>query len=152
MVFRNAIQGRWIGKGRGWYPTIADFEYQETLEISDTGRPFLTYRQITQANDGSPMHTEVGYFRFLSDNRLEFVVAQPTGISEVLAGSIEPTEDGYLASLQAYQLARTETSKSVEATSRRLLLQGESLSVEFWMAAMGQPMQQHLSSQLRRDA
>ncbi len=151
MVFRNAIQGRWIGKGRGWYPAIAEFEYQETLEITDTGRPFLTYRQSTQASDGSPLHTEVGYFRFLSDDRLEFVVAQPTGISEVLTGSVEPTEDGYRALLQAQQVARTETSKLVDSTNRRFLLRGESLSVGFSMAAMGQPMQPHLSSELRRD-
>lgn len=151
MVFRNAIQGLWSGKGRGWYPTIADFEYQETLEFTDTGRPFLTYRQTTHASDGSPLHTEAGYIRFLSDYRLEFVVAQPTGISEVLTGSVEATEDGYRASLQAHQLARTETSKLVDSTNRRFVLRGESLSVEFWMAAMGQPMQPHLSSELRRD-
>lgn len=152
MVFRNAIQGRWIGKGRGWYPTIADFEYQETLEITDTGRSFLTYRQTTQASDGLPLHTETGYFRFLSDDRLEFVVTQPTGICEVLTGSVEPTEDGYRTSLQALQVARTETSKLVESTNRRFVLRAESLLVGFWMAAMGQPMHQHLSSELRRDA
>lgn len=152
MVFRNAIQGRWTGMGRGWYPTIADFEYLEMIEISDVGRPFLTYRQTTKASDGSPLHTEVGYFRFLPDDRLEFVVAQPTGISEVMTGLIEPVEGGYQASLRAHQVARTDSAKLVDSTERRFLIQGDSLSVDFWMAAMGHQMSQHLSSHLRRDA
>ncbi|WP_298211786.1 FABP family protein [Ferrimicrobium sp.] len=151
MNFRSAVMGHWSGEGVGWYPTIADFGYHETVEVADIGRPFLTYRQATHANDGSPLHIEVGYLRFVAENRAELVVAQPTGISEVLAGWVENIDGGYRLAMDSTQVGLTETAKPVEATRRVLLLRGDELVVEFWMAAVGQPMQQHLRSQLRRD-
>ncbi|MGC9154919.1 MAG: FABP family protein [Ferrimicrobium sp.] len=151
MEFRSVMIGRWSGEGSGWYPTIADFDYHETVEVADLGRPFLTYRQMTKASDGSPLHTEVGYLRFVGERQAELVVAQPTGISEVLTGWIEDRAGGYRLALDSTQVGHTPTSKPVAATRRIFLLEGDVLDVEFWMEAVGQPMQQHLRSRLRRN-
>jgi len=151
MEFRSAIVGRWVGEGKGWYPTIRDFGYIETVEVLDVGRAFLPYRQMTQTLDGAALHVETGYLRFPDEHRIELVVAQPTGISEALAGQIVLKGQCLVASLSSVQIAATETAKPVEATQRVLTLGDDELVIEFWMAAVGQPMSQHLASRLRRD-
>lgn len=35
--------GNWRGRGRGGYPTMADFDYAQEIRISHDGRPFLAY-------------------------------------------------------------------------------------------------------------
>ncbi|MCL5973295.1 MAG: heme-binding beta-barrel domain-containing protein [Ferrimicrobium sp.] len=152
MEFRSALVGRWVGEGRGWYSTIDDFGYHEMVEVLDPGRPFLKYQQTTQTLDGSPLHVESGYFRFPTEQRIELVVAQPTGIGEALAGEIHQDGPRRVASLTSQGVARTGTAKFVEQTRRVMSLEGDELIFEFWMAAVGQPMSQHLASRLRRDA
>lgn len=83
------LLGTWRGAGKGFYPTINDFEYNETLRISAVpNKPFFRYEQRTTSPDGAPMHQELGYIRFLGGDEVEFVLAQPTGQAEALFGFI----------------------------------------------------------------
>ena len=86
------LLGTWKGAGRGDFPTAHPFEYGEEMRIGHAGKPFLFYEQRTwNPADGTPLHSEAGYFRISDDGTVEFVVAQPTGIAEVLLGPLNGT-------------------------------------------------------------
>ncbi|ACU54198.1 Domain of unknown function DUF1794 [Acidimicrobium ferrooxidans DSM 10331] len=150
MTIREMLEGTWTGSGIGSYPEVAEFSYQERLRFESNGRPFLRMEQHTTGPDGSPLHTEVGYLRFVANGRLELVVAQPTGIVEVLEGGAEEAEGGVVISLTSLVVATTPSAKRVDAVQRRFTLRGDELMTELWMDAMERGMHQHLESRLRR--
>ena len=143
------LLGRWSGPGRGFYPTIKDFTYTETLTFATIpGKPFLTYHQATTSPEGRPMHTEVGFFRPVGDGAIEVVLALPTGQTELLEGTVSPGE----ITLENSRVVNTSSAKHVDATRRSYRLAGTTLHTEFGMAAVGQPMTGHLVSDLTRVA
>ncbi|GAB2497192.1 hypothetical protein CATRI_05870 [Corynebacterium atrinae] len=145
--------GTWRGEGRGFYPTISDFRYQETVTFSALpGKPFLRYEQRTQNLDsGAPMHTELGFLRPQSDGGVELVLAQPTGQTELLHGIAELFDDRATLTFDESTVSNSRTSKPVVSTSRTYTRVGNSLTTAFNMAAAGQPLQQHLASVLTKD-
>ena len=147
------LLGTWRGAGKGFYPTINDFEYNETLRISAVpNKPFFRYEQRTTSPDGAPMHQELGYIRFLGGDEVEFVLAQPTGQAEALFGFIsDATPSNCTLAFQDSTVVNTPTAKQVDRTGRFLRVEGDSLHTEFYMAAVGQPVGQHLQSELTRD-
>lgn len=141
------LLGIWSGPGHGEYPTIASFDYTETIEIGHVGKPFLAYSQRTRAaDDGRPLHAETGYFRSPGAGRVELVIAQPTGFTEVLEGTIE----GSRIDLVSETVGRTGSAKEVTGTRRVLELAAETLTIDFAMAAVGEPLTHHLLSSLTR--
>lgn len=147
--------GTWEGPGHGAYPTIPEpFDYQETITFRAVeGKPFLRYEQFTKNAEGGPMHTEVGYFRPREGGLVEFVLAQPTGQTELLEGTVTPNDDGSLTMVFGYsEIRNTTTAKLVENTMRHYVINPDRTSVfhEFDMAAVGEQMQQHLTSQLQK--
>lgn len=145
------LLGTWSGVGRGEYPTIDTFTYEETITFAHVGKPFLSYAQRTRhAVDGRALHSESGFWRFPRPGRVEVVLAHPTGIVEVLEGTIEPG----LISLRSTTVAETNTAKSVAATERLFMFPTEaaptSLSYRVAMAAVGLPLTHHLSASLER--
>lgn len=143
------LLGTWRGQGHGEYPTIDSFDYTEELTFTDVGKPFLAYRQRTWAPSGSPMHTETGFIRVPSEERLEFVLAQPTGQTELGEGELRRTSSGIDIALRS-QVVNSASAKHVDATERQYVLAGDELTTDFAMAAVGVPMTHHLSSALRR--
>lgn len=146
--------GTWQGPGQGHYPTIDSFRYNEAVTFTAIpGKPFLRYEQKTAGAENTPMHTEAGFFRPIGDGRVEFILAQPTGHTEVLEGNAEVGEDGTLAVTMAHStVVNSGTAKQVDATARTWVFDADrtGLVTEFGMAAVGQPMQQHLVSELRK--
>ena len=107
-----ALIGKWSGHGHGEYPTIELFDYDETIAIAATGKPFLAYEQRTRDRaDGRPLHRETGFWRVPEPGRIELVIAHPTGIVEIDEG----TFDGGLIRLRATTVGRTATAKDVTA-------------------------------------
>lgn len=148
------LLGSWQGHGHGHYPTIDDFHYRETITFTVTeGKPFLKYEQKTTNHDGAPMHTEVGYLRPQEGGHIEFVVVQPTGQTELLEGTATTNDDGSLTLVLGYsRVTNTTTAKYVEQTMRHYVFDADRSSVytEHDMAAQGEQMQQHLSSELHK--
>ncbi len=142
------LVGSWTGHGEGAYPTIEPFAYQEVITFGHVGKPFLSYVQRTRhATTGLPLHSESGYLRSLGDGRVELVIAQPSGIVEVHSGLVEETK----VDLASVLVATTPSAKSVEEVRRVIELVDEELHARLWMAAVGQPLQLHLSASFQRD-
>lgn len=146
--------GTWRGHGRGTYPTIEDFTYAEEITfLAPPGKPFLVYTQKTKRTGdhpeaGTPLHTETGYLRPVGSNRVELVLAMPTGVTEIHDGSI----DGTHIELRTVTVGLTPTAKTVTSVERSLHVEGDTLSYELLMGAVGQPHQLHLEANLHRVA
>ena len=143
------LVGTWRGEGAGEYPTIDSFHYTEEVSFVDVGKPFLVYSQRTWSPEGRPMHIETGYLRVAKYETLEFVLAQPTGQTELAEGPIELHEEGFTAELLS-RVVNSTSAKQVDATKRTIHLDGDTLTTSFAMAAVGVPMTHHLSATLTR--
>ncbi|MFQ5558128.1 MAG: FABP family protein [Acidimicrobiales bacterium] len=145
------LLGVWRGSGRGDYPTIEDFAYDEELVFTHAGRPFVAMSQeTTDAGTGEPRHAESGYLRPRSGGVVELVVCQPSGVVEVDVGSVLPTSDGIELEVTSSEIAPAPTAKSVTEVRRRLVVVGDTLVSELWMAAAGEPLTHHLTAELHR--
>jgi hypothetical protein len=141
------LLGRWRGEGHGDYPTIDDFTYHEEVRFTSIpGKPFLVYGQRTKGTDGGPLHTEAGYLRPVGAEDLELVIAQPTGVAEIHTGTVS----GGRIDLTALDVGLTPTAKSVTAVRRVMQIEGDTLSYQLDMAAVGQDLQFHLAATLHR--
>jgi hypothetical protein len=143
------LLGTWRGEGEGYYPTIEGFAYGEELRIGHMGKPFLTWAQRTWSlDDGRPLHVESGFLRPVPGDRVELVLAHPTGVAELAEGEVH----GRVVELSSRLVGCTSTAKPVTAISRRLEVEGDSLRYGLSMAAVGQAESDHLSATLRRAA
>ena len=143
------LVGSWRGAGKGEYPTIDSFDYTEEVTFTDVGKPFLVYTQRTWSPEGRPLHVETGYLRVVKYEAVEFVLAQPTGQSELAEGGIDLHEAGFTIDLRS-RIMNAASAKQVDATERRIHLDGDTLTTSFAMAAVGVPMTHHLAATLTR--
>ena len=145
------LLGTWTGRGHGHYPTIVPFDYVETIVFEHMGKPFLAYSQRTAAaDDGRPLHAERGYLRLVGTDRAEMVMAHPTGIVEVLEGSLEVAPDSICLRLATTLVGLTASAKRVDAVERAMRFVGDTVTSTVRMAAVGQGMQDHLAATLVR--
>jgi len=140
------LLGTWRGRGRGDYPTIDAFEYEEEVTFSHVGKPFLIYQQKTWDHDGRPLHAEMGYMRPVGTTGAELVLAQPSGITEIHSGTL----DEQTLAFTADSVGVSPTAKEVRAVARTLKVVGDTLTYQLEMAAVGHAMQFHLEATLIR--
>lgn len=141
--------GTWRGEGVGGYPTIEGFGYGQEVAFSTYGKPVLAYSSHTWAlDDGRPLAAESGFWRPGANGALEVMIAHPTGITEIYYGEVRGTQ----IELATDVVARTVSAKEVSALHRLYGLVERELMYAIDMAAVGQPMQPHLSARLRRAA
>ena len=138
-----------MGEGKGFYPTIAPFEYGEEIRIWHVGKPVLNYTQRTWSlEDGRPLHAETGFWRMGGAGRVELVIAHPNGHAEVAEGRLNGTS----ISTVSISIVQTATAKQVDALERDIRVDGEVMTYELRMAAMGNALDGHLSAELRLGA
>jgi hypothetical protein len=145
------LLGEWEGAGVGGYPTIDSFRFGQEISFGHNGKPYLSYVSRTWRLDdegqlGAPLATESGFWRPRPGNRVEVVLAHPTGIAEIYLGEITGTR----VELVTDVVARTESAKEVTAGRRLYGLIGEDLGWAYDMAAVGETLQSHISAQLKR--
>jgi hypothetical protein len=145
-----ALLGTWRGEGRGRYPTIADFAYEEEVVVEATGKPHLAYRSRTWLlPEHRPAHVEVGFWRCAGD-RVEVVLTHPFGIVEVQEGEVRVQGTRTDVVLASTAVAGTSTAKPVTEVHRTLVVDGDQLRWDIAMAAVGRPLTAHLSARLHR--
>jgi hypothetical protein len=145
------LLGRWEGAGVVGYPTIDSANFGQEISFSHNGKPFLIYTSRTWllAEDGTigrPLAMEAGFWRPQPDGAIEVVLAHPTGITEIYIGA----QTGTKIELVTDAVVRTATAKEVTAGKRLYGLIGADLGWAYDMAAVGQPLQSHVSAQLKR--
>ena len=152
------LVGTWHGLGVGGYPTIEQFRYEQEIVFSHDGRPFLQYASRSWIVDDAgerqrPSASEVGWWRPGAEPRsLEVMLAQHTGIVEIYLGEVAFTK----VELATDVVARTSTAKEVAGLKRLYGLVGgengaeKDLAYATDLAAVGQPLQAHLSARLHR--
>lgn len=145
----SRLVGTWRGEGHGEYPTISSFDYIDQWEFIDVGKPFLLFVERTWNADGSPMHTETGYLRAPSPDRVEIIAAIPTGQSEMGTGACTVTDDGLSLATDA-EARCTPTAKRVDRIVRRFEVRGDELRYEMDMSAVGHGLTLHLGAALTR--
>jgi hypothetical protein len=145
------LLGTWEGSGTGEYPTIDDFTYLESITFSHVGKPFVAYTQRTRHPETSaPMHAETGYLRVPRPGSIEIVMAQPTGLAEIYEGAVVGDDAPLVIDVRSTSINATPTAKEVTITERTISVTGDDLHYTFRMAAVGQPLQHHLSATLQR--
>jgi THAP4-like, heme-binding beta-barrel domain len=145
------LLGRWEGAGVMGYPTVESRNYGEEISFTHNGKPFLIYSSRTwliepDGSVGPPSHLELGFWRPQPDNGLEVLIVHPTGVSEIYIGTISGTK----IEMATDAVLRTATAKEVTAGKRLYGMIGADLGYAYDMAAVGQPLQPHLSAQLKR--
>lgn len=147
------LVGRWEGAGLFGYPTITDARFGQELQISHDGRPFLQHRSRSwvlddHGNKLRPSAGEQGYWRVPPDGEIELLLVHHTGILELYAGTRD-AERPYVH-LHTDTVVRSRHAKEYRAAAR---LYGYVESDLMWtmdMAAVGQPMTNHLSARLKK--
>lgn len=145
------LLGRWQGVGVGGYPTIESFRFGQEMRFGHNGKPYLIYTSRTWrlADDGAvgaPLATESGFWRARPSGEVEVLLAHPTGFAEIYLGRPESNR----VELATDVVARTSSAKEVTAGRRLYGLIGDDLGYAYDMAAVGQPLQAHVSAQLKR--
>lgn len=141
------LLGRWRGEGTGQYPTIKSFRYREEVFFGHNGKAFLTYMQSTWSEvEARPLHGEMGFLRIVDGKRVEFVIAQGIGISEIDLGRVE----GKQITVESNSISGTPTAKPVTSVRRKIWLDGDVLRYELEMAFGDVLLTNHLRGSLRR--
>ena len=81
---------------------------------------------------------------------MEWVLAHPTGITEIQEGTLVVDGGTIEMELTATAIGLTASAKSVTALSRSVRVAGDELTYTLHMGAVGQPLQHHLAATLRR--
>ncbi|CAA9338295.1 MAG: DUF1794 [uncultured Frankineae bacterium] len=145
------LVGAWRGLGVVGYPTVQQARYEQEVVFAHDGRPFLEYSSRTWLLDDDgrrvrPGAREAGWWRPGREPRdVEVLLAHPTGIVEVHVGEVAFRK----VELRTDVVARTETAKEVTALHRLYgIVEDTDLAYAVDLAAVGQPLQPHLSARL----
>ena len=144
--------GRWEGAGVVGYPTIESAHFGQEIVVSNDGRPFLEWHSRTWLLDSEtgervrPLATELGFWRPVEGGEVELLLTHATGIVEMYYGTVEPAR----ISLRTDGVLRSPHAKEYNAGTRLYGLVESELMWAMDMAAVGQPLQSHVSAQLKR--
>lgn len=137
------LLGHWRGSGRGLWD--GDFTFGNYVRFSSDGRPLIEFSSST-THDGSPSHGEVGYLMARGNGEVTMTLAEPSGITETLTGTVS----GERVELTSVDIGHGPGSSDVTATSRRFFLDDGRLVFETDIALDGAGAAPHTRSVLER--
>jgi hypothetical protein len=143
--------GEWEGAGVVGYPTIESAHFGQEISVTHDGRPFLEWQSRTwlldeQGNKVRPLARELGFWRPLENDEVELLLTHPTGIVEMYHGTTSPAK----IELRTDSVVRSPHAKEYNAAARMYGLVNSNLMWVMDMAAVGQPLQSHVSAELKR--
>jgi hypothetical protein len=143
--------GEWEGAGVVGYPTIESAHFGQEISVTHDGRPFLEWQSRTwlldeQGNKVRPLARELGFWRPLENNEVEFLLTHPTGIVEMYHGTTSPAK----IEIRTDGVMRSPHAKDYKAAARMYGLVNSDMMWVMDMAAGEQPLQSHVSAQLKR--
>lgn len=147
------LLGTWEGAGVGGYPTIESFNFGQEIVFSHVGKPVLEYSSRSwlldaEGNRVRALASEDGFWRPMADGSIEVTMAHPTGFAELWVGDVT----GAKVEMRTDVVVRTASAKDYSAGHRLYGLVEGDLFWVFDMAAVGEPIQSHLSARLKRVA
>ncbi|HEV2360357.1 MAG TPA: FABP family protein, partial [Acidimicrobiales bacterium] len=83
----EGLVGHWRGESAGLWNPADPIVFDEEVFFGQVGKPWLSYRQQTYRQGGPASHGESGYLIPAGPGRVEWTIAQPSGIVEVHAGT-----------------------------------------------------------------
>lgn len=121
------LLGTFRGPGKGYYPTIPPFTYEEEITLEPVGnKPLLAYRSRTWHPESKQgLHVEQGYIKLLSLNNdgryatAEFINTQATGIAEISVGTltIGSSSDATARNIDAVPAGSSTSSSSTSVVA-----------------------------------
>jgi hypothetical protein len=143
--------GEWEGAGVVGYPTIESAHFGQEISVTHDGRPFLEWQSRTwlldeQGTKVRPLARELGFWRPLENNEVEFLLTHPTGIVEMYHGTTSPAK----IEIRTDGVIRSPHAKEYNAAARMYGLVNSDMMWVMDMAAVDQPLQSHVSAQLKR--
>jgi hypothetical protein len=143
-----ALLGTWRGGGRGEYPTMDSFPFEEETRFWHPGAGFLYYHlRSWDPASGDHLHSELGFWRPAPGGRVDVTFAHPLGLTEIAEGTIADGE----VRLSSRSVERTsENASPVTALERRYTISGDVLEYEVLMATERVPLALHITGALRR--
>jgi len=124
----QSLLGTWRGRGRGEFPTLQSFEYNEdvTFTLATAGRPVLAYNQVTSHPvTHRTLHCESGFWRLSGQQRIELIITQVSGINEVDEGHITRSDAEALGNgsvnitVESRSIQRSSSAKAPHVSSIR---------------------------------
>lgn len=143
--------GNWKGKGRGMYPTIKKFDYEEVLKfefITEKQRIFYLQRADFE-NSNELVHMESGFITHISGNKYELNNSQSGGRNEILSIEVIESKTNFVK-LQMTQLSISNDKKGLVRTEREFIIDHDQLSYKHYMQTETQLKQLHLEAKLKR--
>jgi THAP4-like, heme-binding beta-barrel domain len=145
------LLGGWEGEGVVEYPTIQRKLFGQRIEFAQNGKPFLHYLSRSwELDEGGqplrPLAMETGFWRPGEEGVLEVLLAHPTGFLEALEGQVQ----GARIEIATRKVVKVESAKDYRRGHRMYGLVDGRLMWVYEMEAMGQPLQPHISAELKR--
>lgn len=142
--------GAWEGEGAGLWDGNFGFSDSLLLSADPYGRPIVLLHEQTFEANGRAIHAESGYLLAKAGGEVHMLVAEPSGIAEVLAGRV----DAQRIELTSVEIGHAPGAKDVTATARRLVLErdagGDRLTLDTDIAVGNEPLAPHTRSVLHR--
>lgn len=139
--------GTWRGQGESGYPSVEDSRYSEEMVFTDGGDGMLVYQERAWDPDtDEPIHSETGYLRALDDGTIDFALAYPFGVAEVMEGIAEGTK----LTLASKSVGVTNHGEPVIGLTRVIEVGQGALVYETLMETPKQTMARHLRGTLTR--
>ncbi|XP_072941353.1 peroxynitrite isomerase THAP4-like [Epargyreus clarus] len=144
------LSGRWVTEaGRGSFPNLTDFSYNEELEFICIGQPMFNYMSTSMHPEKHiPMHQERGFLRIRPEtNELAFIVSHNFGLASLEEGTVDA--DKKEIRLKTVNITRMSFTKPphVKSFKREIrLIAPDTLEIVLFMETDHTPLSEHLKA------
>ena len=147
--------GKWSGTGKGGFPTIESFDYEEELIFESDGIGDVihyfqrTWHKTPDLPRSNPIHSESGFIRLLKDEKFELVNSQNSGRVEIMQGKILSAHEDELNLF--FESTAYNNDPRMVRSAREFCVTKDKLSYIVDMATDKVPeMQIHLEADLKK--